>query len=149
MQTSQGACLPELAAGDRWLFYLRQEKGQPIFLDYYGNDSLPVAKAQERIEILRRLKTIGDYGILRGHVLRGEFYDGAPVSNARVVARRKSDKRKFVTRTDGDGHYELDPLPPGEYKVTVDRIDSFKPDSNDMELSAGACWDSTIAKKSE
>jgi hypothetical protein len=43
--TSQGACLPTLAVGNRWLFYLRKENGKPIVLDYYGNDSRPVANA--------------------------------------------------------------------------------------------------------
>jgi hypothetical protein len=147
VQTSQGACLPDLVAGDRWLFYLRQEDGHPIYLDYYGNDSLPLASAQEQIEILRRLKTIGDHGIVRGHVLRGEFYDGTAVPNARIVAHRKSDKRQFVTRTDGDGRYEFDSLPPGEYKLGVDEIGKFKPGSSDLELTGGACWDLTIAKK--
>jgi len=149
VQTSQGACLPDLVAGDQWLFYLRQEEGKPIFLDYYGNDSLPVANAQEQIEILRRLKTMGDHGIVRGHVLRGEFFDGTAVPNSRIVARRKSDKKEFVTRTDRDGHYEFDPLPPGEYKLTVDRIGTFKPDSTDLELTGGACWDLTISQKDQ
>jgi len=43
--TSQAACMPELKAEDKWLFYLR--KGNPIVLDYYANDSLPISDAQE------------------------------------------------------------------------------------------------------
>src|SRR5215475_10870485 len=69
--TSQGLCLPKLAVGDRWLFFLRKEPGKPIVLDYYGNDSRPVADAQEQIETLRRLMTIGDFGLLRGSVMHG------------------------------------------------------------------------------
>jgi hypothetical protein len=49
--TSQAACLPRLAVGDRWLFYLRKTKDKPIVLDYGGNDSLPVADAKEQIAI--------------------------------------------------------------------------------------------------
>jgi hypothetical protein len=60
--TSQGACLPTLAVGNRWLFYLRKENGKPIVLDYYGNDSRPVESAQEEIETLRQLKGIGKSG---------------------------------------------------------------------------------------
>ncbi|HVM93279.1 MAG TPA: carboxypeptidase-like regulatory domain-containing protein [Terriglobales bacterium] len=147
VQTSQGACLPDLVVGDRWLFYLRQEKEHPIFLDYYGNDSVPIAGAEEQIEVLRRLKAMSDRGIVRGHVLTGEFYDGTPVPNARVVARRKSDKKQFVARTDSDGRFEFNPLPPGNYKIDVDRTDSLKPKSSDLDLPAGACWDLTIAGK--
>jgi VWFA-related protein len=149
VRTSQGACLPDLVVGDRWLFYFRQEEGKPILLDYDVNDSLPAANAKEEIEILHRLKAMRDEGIVRGHVLRGELFDGTAVPNARIVARRKSDRREFVTRTDGEGSYEFDPLPPGEYKLTVKRIGTFKPHSTDLELTGGACWDLTIANKGQ
>jgi hypothetical protein len=82
--TSQGACLPMLAVGDRWLFYLRKENGKPIVLDYYGNDSRPVDNAREEIETLRELKTIGDFGIVRGSVER-RLQD-----ETKVVPRRAS-----------------------------------------------------------
>jgi hypothetical protein len=39
VQTSQAACLPEIAVGDQWLFFSREEKGKPIVLDYYANGS--------------------------------------------------------------------------------------------------------------
>ena len=45
VRTSQGACLPKLAVGDYWLFFLRKWNGSSIVLDYYGNDSRPVADA--------------------------------------------------------------------------------------------------------
>jgi hypothetical protein len=60
VRTSQGACLPKLAVGDYWLFFLRKWNGSSIVLDYYGNDSRTVADAQEKIETLRRLQNIGD-----------------------------------------------------------------------------------------
>ena len=31
--TSQALCLPTMAVGDRWLFFLRKEEGKPIVLD--------------------------------------------------------------------------------------------------------------------
>jgi hypothetical protein len=109
--TSQGKCLPSLAVGDHWLFFLRKENGKPIVLDYYGNDSLPIASAEKQIETLRRLKTIGDFGILRGNVVRGpSFGDRKPVPGANVVASRSSDHAQFLTRTDADGNYEFQPL---------------------------------------
>jgi hypothetical protein len=144
--TSQGLCFPKLAVGDRWLFYLRKENGKPIVLDFYGNDSLPVAEAQAQINTLRRLKKIGDFGILRGRVVRGESFDGKAVSNAQVVANRQSDNNRFVAITDSIGHYEFQPLPPGKYKITVRPIGSYRPDDSGVDIVAGACWDLTLGK---
>src|SRR5215831_4942832 len=124
--TSQAPCLPDLAVGDRWLFFLRKEDGKPIVLDFYGNDSRPVAYAQKQIETLRRLKTIGDFGILRGSLVRGGYLERKTVPNARVVARRASDDIQFVATTGSDGNYEFPPVPPGEYKLTADPVGSFQ-----------------------
>jgi hypothetical protein len=145
--TSQGLCLPEMALGGRWLFFLRKEKGKPIVLDYYGNDSRPVAMADDQIETLRRLKAIGDRGILRGRVMRGPSYSKKDaVPEVRVVARRASDNAQFVATTDTDGRYEFQPIPPGKYKLTVDRIGSFHADDSEIDVSRGACWDLTLTR---
>ena len=146
VQTSQGACLPKLVVGDRWLFFLRDSK--PLVLDYYGNDSRPVADVQEELEMLRRLQNIGDLGILRGHVQRGPYYspliqDDA-VPNAQVIARRTSDNKQFVAMTDADGRYEFEPVPPGKYKVTVDGMAALHADGGELPVSRSACWDLTI-----
>jgi hypothetical protein len=82
-------------------FFLRKENGKPIVLDYYGNDeSRPVAEAQEKIEMLRRLQNIGDLGILRGHVQQGpqSLIEEEAVPNAHVVARRTSDSTQLSRR---------------------------------------------------
>jgi len=144
--TSQAWCLPKLRIGDRWLFFLRNEEGKPIVLDYYGNDSLPFAHAQEKIETLRRLENIGDFGILRGQVVRGESFHGKAVPNARVIAQREADNLQFVATAGADGHYEFQPLPPGNYKIIVDHAGSRPPDDSDIELSRGACWDLTLSR---
>jgi hypothetical protein len=145
--TSQGLCLPEMAVGDRWLFFLRKQQGKPIVLDYYGNDSRPVASAEQQIETLRRLKTIGDRAILHGTVLhRSSDSEDKAVPNARIVARRASDNTRFVAMSDADGHYEFQPIPPGEYKLTVDPIGSFRPDDSEIDVSRGACWDLTLGR---
>jgi len=142
--TSQGLCLPKLAVGDRWLFSLQQEPGHPIVLDYYGNASLPVPNAQQQIETLRRLKTIGDFGLVRGKVERGHLPDSKAVSGARVVASRKSDHAQFFATTDDDGVFEFEPLSPNKYDLTVDPVGTFRPDDDSVEVTRGSCWDVTM-----
>jgi len=144
--TSQALCLPKLAVGDQWLFFLRKEKGKPIVFDYGGNDSLPLARAQEQIETLRSLEKIGDFAILRGQVLQGPFFDRKVVPATRVVALRESDNAQFVATTDANGRYEFQPLPPGRYKITVGAVGSYQPDDSGVDLHRGACWDLTLSR---
>jgi hypothetical protein len=144
--TSQGLCLPKMAVGDRWLFYLRKETGKPIFLDYYGNDSRPAANAQSQIATLRRFQLIGDFAILRGEVVHGASFVGTPLPNARVTAHSTSDNAQFVSTTDADGRYEFQPLTPGNYKITVDPIGSYQPDDSAIELKPGTCRDLTLSR---
>lgn len=144
--TSQAACLLKLVAGDRWLFFLREEHGKPIVLDYYGNDSSPVSSAGRQIETLRRLQSIGDFGILRGNVTQPNSSDGKPVPYARVRAVRAPDGKRFVSNTDADGRYEFQPLPPGDYAITVDPVGPFRADPSGAALSKGACWDLTLSR---
>jgi len=96
--------MPARTGRGRPLALLPAERGrQPIVLDFYGNDSRPVAHAQEQVETLRRIKTIGDFGILRGSVVRGGYLERKAVPNARVVARRASDNMQFVATTIATG----------------------------------------------
>ena len=142
--TLQGDCMREIKVGDRWLFYLRKVEGKPIVLDYYGNDSLPVADAQSQIATLRRLKTIGNLGILRGKVVRGELFSVKVIPNAKITATRQSDGNKFFCVTDPDGRYEFPPLSPGEYKITTQPVNSYQPDDSEVDLKSGSCRDITI-----
>lgn len=144
--TSQVDCLHELKVGDRWLFYIRKTKGNPIVLDYYGNDSLPVAAAQEQLGTLRRLKEIGDFGLLRGQVVRGDATAPEVVPNAYVTATRRSDGRRFFCMTGPDGRYEFQPLPPGNYKITVQPIESYRPDDSAVNLIGGTCWEVMLSR---
>jgi hypothetical protein len=115
--TSQGLCLPRLTVGDRWLFYLRKVDGKQI--------------------ILRRLVTIGDFGILRGLVWR----DQKVVPNAHVIAVRRSDGMRFVVTANAQGRYEFQPLPPGSYSVSA--IGLGRP--AEIDLNPGICWDLTLS----
>jgi Carboxypeptidase regulatory-like domain len=143
--TSQAWCLPKLAVGDRWLFYLRQEKSEPIVLDYYANDSLPLASADAhvRLNTLRRLRTIGGRGVLRGHVWQGEGVQGKPVAHAIVIARGPGG-RQFITRSDSQGHYEFPPLPAGSYKIRVRSVGAFRADPVSWDVTPSSCWDITL-----
>jgi hypothetical protein len=144
VRTSQGACLPDLMVGDRWLYYLRS--GNPVVLDFYGNISSPVADAKQRLETLRRLETIGDNGILRGRVQQGPFGQGDAIRNAHVIAHRTTDDAQFVATTDANGRYEFQPLPPGEYKLSVDPIKSFQADDASIEVKSRQCWCLTLSR---
>ena len=147
-----GASTPKdsLTVGDRWLFFLRKEDGKPIVLDYYGNDSRPIFHAQEQIETLRRLRMIGDFGILRGSAMRGPtFSDRKPVPGISVVASRLSDHAQFFAMTDAHGHYEFQALPVGKYELTDGSIrDSYVGDAA-IEMRRGSCHDVTLWAKPE
>lgn len=142
--TSQGNCLREIKVGDRWLFYLRKMEGKPIVLDYYGNDSLPVADAQSQITTLRRLKTIGSLGILRGKVVRGRLLSAEGIPDAKVTATRQSDGNKFFCVTGPDGRYEFPPLSPGDYKITMQPVNAYRADDSEVDLKSESCRDITL-----
>jgi hypothetical protein len=141
---AQGPCLPKMAVGDRWLFFLKKEFGKPIAMDHYRTLSRPLAQAQKEVETLRRLQTMGDFGILRGTV--GQGTDDSTqklVEGARVVASRTSDHAKFVATTDANGYYEFQPVPVGSYELELDSIPRFWGHAV-IKVSRGACWDMTL-----
>jgi|SRR5579863_1562300 carboxypeptidase family protein len=145
--TSQGACLPKLAVGDRWLFFLRKEADEPVVLDYGGNDSRPVAQAQEQVETLRRLKAMGDFGLLRGNVMHGPSYsDRKPVPGVRVVATRSTDRAKYFTTTDAEGDYEFQPVPVGSYELAAETVGPTYVGNSALKITSGVCWKVTLWK---
>src|ERR1700722_19873368 len=143
--TSQGDCLPELNVGDRWLFFLRKEKGGLFALEY-GGDSLPVDEAAEQIETPRRLQAIRNFAIVRGDVVRGPWSEREPVPNAKVTAVRDPDGLQLVSTTDANGNYEFQPVPPGAYKIVGDPTGSSDFDESGFHASAGECWHVTLSR---
>jgi len=141
--TSQGLCLPKLTVGDQWLFYLRKETGKPIVLDYYGNQSVPVGKAQTEIDTLRRLQKIGNFGIVRGRVVRGKAFEGSSVRRAHITAGRTGEFRLYSAITDKDGRWEFQQLPPGRYVIKANASGLYRPHDEAIDLTPGACWDLT------
>lgn len=137
---------PKVVSRGSLAFFLQQIPGQPIALDYYDNASVPVSDAQQQIETLRRLKTIDDFGLVRGKVERGHLSDGKAVPGARVIASRKSDHAQFFATTDDDGVFEFEPLSPNKYDLTVDPVGTFRPDDDSVEVTRGSCWDITMRR---
>jgi Carboxypeptidase regulatory-like domain len=136
-----------LAVGDRWLFFLRQNDGPGLVLDYYSNISRPVADAQDQIETLRRRKTIGHLAIVRGRVEGGpNSSDRLPVPGMRLVASRNVDHAQYFTTTNANGPFEFEPLAPGKYDVTADQGGSFRPDGRSLDVTAGSCRNLTMSR---
>jgi hypothetical protein len=146
--TSQGLCMESMKVGERWLFYLRRQKDGGIIWDYYANDSLPVERATEEIETLRRLKSIGKNGLLRGLVLDGErFGDGKPIAHAQVSAIAERDGSETIAISDADGRYEFSPLPAGGYEIKTRPVGGRQPDVSHIDVRAGECWDLTLTRQ--
>lgn len=131
--TNQGACLPELVAGDEWLFYLyRDDKTNELVLSY-GSPSAPVAEAQSAVERLRRLAAMTDSGIVIGSVQKGEKFDHDglrgteyfDVPNHKLIAKRTSDGAEYSALTDVHGNYELGPLPVGSYHLSANTTEGL------------------------
>ncbi len=119
--TSQGACLPEIQAGDKWLFYLRRERESDVLFLSYGGPSGPLAEANEDIEMLRHLAHLTDSGVVKGDVTRRYAWDGEgamfPLVNHIIVAKRKSDGFEYRATTNRSGQSQFEHLPWGSYDL--------------------------------
>ncbi|MGO9087289.1 MAG: carboxypeptidase-like regulatory domain-containing protein [Candidatus Sulfotelmatobacter sp.] len=146
--TSQGACLPEILPGDEWLFYLwRDDKTKELLLGY-GGPSEPIADAQPAINLLRRLATMEDAGIIRGILqkrVRRDNHKGfrwtesVNVPNRKVIARRASDQAEYSAVSDDQGNFEFAPLPSGSYHLSANTAPGLWAEEGPATIHARGC----------
>jgi len=89
--TSHANCWRKPAVGARWLFSVEKQRNPDESPDYWLDSSGPVDEMASRIETLRRLNNIGDFGIPRGSArksyLSDEFIPNARDCPARIGQR--------------------------------------------------------------
>jgi hypothetical protein len=107
--TNQACLHTEVEAGQKWLFYLDNDRNNNELVLGYDGPSRPIAQAQQDIATLRHLSKLTDSGILTGHV-------GSP--GHKVVAKRLSDSAEFSAIANDSGDYEFE-LQPGPYHVSA------------------------------
>jgi hypothetical protein len=143
VMTEQGACLPEIQIGDKWLFYLRRDDGNGELLLRYGDPSKPLAGAEEDIAVLRHLVGFTDSGVVKGTATRRYAWDGEgtrfPVPNHMIVAKRKSDGSEYSTATDRTGRYEFEQLPSGSYDLSANTDEEVWAESGTIRVYAKSC----------
>jgi hypothetical protein len=141
--TNQGICLPEMHAGDRWLFYLQRDKESGNLLSAYGSGSGPVANEQEAIDGLRRLSKLQGTGLVIGQISTSDENNvWSPRANHRVVIRRLEDSAEYSVFTDKDGGFEFPPLRAGKYDLDLNTEPGLWTEwTGKMTVEAQQCMD--------
>ncbi len=122
IMTMQRRCLPEMKAGDSWLFSLSRVQGSKQLIVNYGSRSGPQADEGKQIVFLHRLAGLDHQGIVRGYAhLRREDKDGdeeqVPSKKHEIQVKRLADGREFRTFTDANGNFDFGPVDAGEYSL--------------------------------
>jgi hypothetical protein len=144
--TNRASCMPEIQVGDRWLFYLdRDERSKNLTLSYVG-PSTPVDNAKESIDLFRRLKSLGDAGVIQGNVFSpSRTQEGwptdEPVSNHQLTLKRKSDEAEFTAVTNSKGHFDFGNLPIGSYNFLPNSERGLWAETGPAEVKAKSCTD--------
>ena len=141
--TSKGACLPELKAGDEWLFYLERDKNTKELVLAYDSPSAPIAKTQKNIALLRRLLHMTNTGVIHGFVAHRVISpDGSEkqtyLANHKIVAKRE-DGTEYVAVSDRDGNYEFKPLPVGSYHLTANTAQELRAQEGNVDVEPRGC----------
>lgn len=152
VRTNQGDCLPEVAPGDQWLFFLRRDKDDkdhPLFLEY-GSGSGPEKDAQKQISLLRRLMKMDDSGYVHGSVSRTDFKaaenpgsmdeeDHVQLLRYKVIATPKPDGKPLMAFTDEDGNFEFELLPSGSYEFSANTAAGLWAEEGTVEVKPQSC----------
>jgi hypothetical protein len=141
-QACMPANLPEMLAGDKWLFYLQPGESADAFIVPFDSPSKPIEQAQVEIGLLRRVARLTDLGMVTGQVTRivpkGKTWDAVPVAKRSVIATRNSDGATFPTVSDESGHFQLE-LVPGSYHVTANVEPKSMFSEGDVLVVHGGC----------
>ena len=144
--TNQGACLPEIHAGDRWLFYLQKNDHKPNALILsYGSPSKPMPDAAKDLAFLQRLEHLFDEGIITGFVQRPEWDAKEKVdqylnvAGHKIVARNLSNGTEYAATTDKEGNYEFTPLPSGKYNLSANTAEGVWAEEGSVQVRPGSC----------
>jgi hypothetical protein len=142
--TDQGECFGDFQVGEKWLFYLQRAPKTKLLLLKYASPTRPIADAQAQIEILRRLAHLNGSGIIRGEVTEpiwngNKWETSIPVPDHKIIAKQRVSGREYAAFTDDDGHYEFEPLPPGEYQVVPYTAEGLLAEEGSTTISPRSC----------
>ena len=142
--TEQAGCFGDFQAGDEWLFYLQRDTKTKSLLLKYNSPTRAIADAQAQIETLRRLAHINDSGIIMGQVTEPIWKDNKwetsiPLADHKIIAKQQVNGREYAAFTDNDGHYEFEPLPPGEYQVSANTTEGLWTEDGSTDVSTRSC----------
>lgn len=142
--TKQGECFGDFQAGDKWLFYLRQDtKTKSLLLDY-ASPTRPIADAQAQVDVLRRLARMNDSGIIMGQVTgpiwnENKWETSVPVPDHKIIAKQQASGREYAAFTGVDGQYEFEPLPSGEYQISADTAEGLFAEQRNAAIRPQSC----------
>jgi hypothetical protein len=142
--SDQGECFGDFQAGDKWLFYLQRDPRTKSLLLKYASPTRQIADAQAQIEILRRLAHLNGSGIIMGQVTEPIWTDNKwdtsiPVPDHKIIAKQTVNGREYTAFTDNDGHYEFEPLPPGEYQLSPNTVEGLLAEERSATISPRSC----------
>ena len=120
--TAQHRCLPDLKAGDSWLFSVYHDDKSKRLIVNYGSRSGPEAAEAESIAFLRKLASLDHSGVVRGrayveHESKGGSQEQRTSSNHTIVLTRIEDGERLKAVTDKKGNFEFNALPAGNYDL--------------------------------
>ena len=141
--TVQGACFPDMRAGDDWLFYLQRDEKSHALVMVYGRLSAPEKEAQKKVALLRQLMPMTNTGIVKGRVTRvvrtEATDDDVPVPGHEIIAKRVAVGIQYTALANTDGSFEFRPLPEGSYELSANTVRGLWAESGTIEVSRRGC----------